>query len=87
MQKPDMRVGALHHLAVHLQDQAQHAVRGRMLGTEVQRVVADFLLALGGVAGKAFAGRVRGMRNHTHFDTSTLPACSRRARCSSTAVW
>jgi hypothetical protein len=41
MQEADVRIGALHDLAVHLQDQAQHAVRGRMLRTEVERVVAD----------------------------------------------
>ena len=42
MQQADVRIGTLHDFAVHLQDQAQHAVRGRMLRAEVQRVVADF---------------------------------------------
>ena len=41
MQQADMRVGALDHLAVHLQDQAQHAVRGRMLRAEIDRVAVD----------------------------------------------
>jgi hypothetical protein len=45
MQQADVRVGALHDLAVHLQHQAQHAVRGRMLRAEVQGVVADLGLA------------------------------------------
>jgi hypothetical protein len=40
-----VRVGAHHHFAVHLQHQAQHAVRSRMLRAEVQGVVADFLRA------------------------------------------
>jgi hypothetical protein len=31
VQQADMRVGALHHLAVEFQHQAQHAVRGRVL--------------------------------------------------------
>ena len=41
MQQADVRVGALDHLAVQLEHQAQHAVRRRMLRAEVQRVVAD----------------------------------------------
>ena len=36
-----MRVGALDHLAAHLEHQAQHAVRRRMLRAEVDGVVAD----------------------------------------------
>ena len=36
-----MRIGALHHLAVQLQDQPQHAVRGGMLRAEIDRVVVD----------------------------------------------
>ncbi len=42
MQQPDVRIDALHHLAVELQHQAQHAVRGRMLRAEVDVEVADF---------------------------------------------
>ena len=41
MQQPDMRIGAFDDFAVHLQHQTQHAVRGRMLGAEVQGVIAD----------------------------------------------
>ena len=41
VQQPDMRVGALHHLALHLQDEAQDAVRGRMLRPEIDRVAVD----------------------------------------------
>ncbi|XNV46145.1 hypothetical protein ACL7B0_05960 [Bordetella pertussis] len=37
-----MRVGALDDFAVELEDQAQHAVRGRVLRAEVERVVLDF---------------------------------------------
>ena len=40
MQQADMRVGALDHLAVHLEQQAQHAVRGRVLRAEIDGVVA-----------------------------------------------
>jgi hypothetical protein len=40
MQQADMRIGPLHHLAVHLEQQAQHAVRGRMLRPEIDGVVA-----------------------------------------------
>src|SRR5690606_7643173 len=88
MEQADVRVGTLHDLAVHLQDQAQHAVRGRMLRAEVERVVADLLRELGPAAGEGFAGRARWrLGNGAHFGTSDLSACSRRARCSSTAVW
>jgi hypothetical protein len=41
VQQADVRVGALDHLAVELQHQAQHAVRGGMLRPEVQRVVTN----------------------------------------------
>src|SRR3546814_18385515 len=44
MQQADGRIGALDHLAVHLQHQAQDAVRGRVLRAEVegQRLDLDF---------------------------------------------
>ena len=35
MQQADMRIGALDDLAVHLEDQPQHAVRGRVLRAEI----------------------------------------------------
>ena len=41
MQQPDMRIGARHHFAVHLQHQPQHAVRGRMLRAEIHRMAVD----------------------------------------------
>ncbi|HEY6895468.1 MAG TPA: hypothetical protein VI258_14940, partial [Rhodanobacteraceae bacterium] len=43
VQQPDVRVGALDHLAVELEHQSQHAVRRRMLRAEVDRVVLEFL--------------------------------------------
>ena len=42
MQQPDVRVGALDHLAVEFQHQPQHAVRGRVLRPEIHRVIAYF---------------------------------------------
>ncbi len=42
MQQADMRIGALDHLAVELEHEAQHAVGRRMLRTEVHGVVANF---------------------------------------------
>ena len=45
MQQADMRIDALDHLAVELQHQAQHAVRGRMLRPEIDGEVAEVLLA------------------------------------------
>ena len=42
MEQADVRVGANDLLALQLKDQAQHAVGGRMLGAEVDGVVADF---------------------------------------------
>ncbi len=47
VQQADVRIGALDHLAVELQHQAQHAVRGRMLRAKVQGVVVDFSHDLG----------------------------------------
>jgi hypothetical protein len=41
VQQPDVRVGALHDLAIELQHQAQHTVRGRVLRAEVQGVILD----------------------------------------------
>ena len=40
MQKPDMRVDALYHLAVEFKDKAQYAVRRGMLRPEVDREIA-----------------------------------------------
>ena len=42
VQQTDVRVGALHHLAVEFQHQTQHTVRSRVLWTKVQGVVFDF---------------------------------------------
>ena len=39
VQQADMRIGALDHLAIELQHQAQHAVRRRVLRAEIQGVV------------------------------------------------
>jgi hypothetical protein len=47
MQQADMRVDTLDDFAVQLHDHAQHAVRGRVLGTEVDGVVGDDLIAGG----------------------------------------
>ena len=43
MEQPDMRIDALDHLAVELEHQPQHAVRGRMLRAEVDGEVAKVL--------------------------------------------
>ena len=51
-----MRVGALDVLALHLEDEAQHAVRGRVLRAEVQGVAVH--LHGSGVLGGAGAGKV-----------------------------
>ena len=59
MQQPDMRIDALDDLAVELQHQAQHAVRGRMLRPEIDGEVAEVASAisatpaLGGLVGDA----------------------------------
>ena len=42
VQQPDVRIGLLNDFAVHLEHQAQHAVRSRMLRAEVHGVVANF---------------------------------------------
>jgi DNA-directed RNA polymerase I and III subunit RPAC1 len=47
VQQPDVRVRPDDLLAVELEDQAQHAVRGRVLRPKVDRVVPHLALALG----------------------------------------
>ncbi len=49
MQKPDMRVATLDHLAVKLQHEAKNTVRRRVLRAEVDVEVADALFARQGV--------------------------------------
>ena len=70
MQQPDVGIGALDDFAVHFQNQAQHAVRGRMLWAEIQCVVADFLFRFRSAACEGFIGRMR----RSHFDASALRA-------------
>ena len=41
MEKPDMRIDALHNLAIELEHKAQYAVRRRMLGPEIEGEVAQ----------------------------------------------
>ena len=47
MQQADMRIDALDHLAVELQHEAQHAMRGGMLRAEIDREVAEVLFGHG----------------------------------------
>ena len=54
MQKSDVRVHARHDLAVQIQNQAQHAMGGRMLGTEVDRQLRFFGGAVAGFGGNIF---------------------------------
>ena len=80
VQQADMRVGALDHLAVHLEDQPQHAVRRRVLRAEVDGVVVD-LDHLGGAGlllarrRRRGAGRVDAIVDLAHHPSSAgLPA-------------
>ncbi len=41
VQQPDMRIGTLDNLTIHLQHQAQHTVRGRMLRAEIKGEIPD----------------------------------------------
>ncbi len=41
VQQPDVRIGALDHLAVELEHEPQHAVRRRVLRPKIHRVIAD----------------------------------------------
>lgn len=45
MQKTDMRIDTLDDFAVQFQNQTQHAVRGRVFRTEVDREIADVMLS------------------------------------------
>jgi hypothetical protein len=42
VQQSDMRIGTLDNFAVELEHEPQHAVGGRMLRTEIHRVITDF---------------------------------------------
>ena len=52
-----MRIGALHHLAVHFQDQPQHAVRGGMLRAEIDHRVESNSTTLVAAGGASVTGR------------------------------
>ena len=67
MQQADMRIDALDHFAVQLQHEAQHAVRGRVLWTEVDREIAEVAGGVHGVfafssPGNALVGPSQGLR-------------------------
>ena len=47
MQQADVRIDAFDHFAVQFQHHAQHAVRGRVLRAEVDRVIGDDIVAGG----------------------------------------
>jgi hypothetical protein len=79
MQEADVRVGALDHLAVELEHQAQHAVGRRMLRPEIHRVVADLRHYSGfGSTGSPYTssritrGRCRGLDRHRLVDHALL---------------
>ena len=60
MQQPDMRVDALDDLAVELEHEAQHAMRGRMLRAEIdgELAIVAFALTALGLGGLVVQGRV-----------------------------
>jgi hypothetical protein len=53
MEKPDMRIDALHNLAIELEHKAQYAVRRRVLGPEIEGEIAQSRLGHGGLASAA----------------------------------
>ena len=61
VQEADVRIDALHHLAVELQHQAQHAVRRRMLRAEVDVELAD--VGFRHVGTLKFEARQKGIAN------------------------
>ena len=70
MQETHVRIGTLDDFAVHFQNQTQHTVRSRMLRTEIQRVIADFLFRFRSAACESLIGWMR----RGHFDASALRA-------------
>jgi hypothetical protein len=60
MQEADVRVGALDHLAVELEHEAQHAVGRRVLRPEIHRVVADLGHSTSGLAVRRLSRDTRG---------------------------
>jgi hypothetical protein len=50
MQQTDMRIDALHNLAIELEHKAQYAVRRRMLGPEIDGEIAQSRFGHGGLA-------------------------------------
>ncbi len=55
MKQADMRIDARDHFAVELQHQTQHAVRGRMLRSEVDGKIAKVLFVHDQTFGSAFS--------------------------------
>ena len=49
MKQPDMRIDALHHLAVELEHEPQHAMGGRMLRAEIDGELALVAVALAAI--------------------------------------
>jgi hypothetical protein len=68
MQQPDMRIDPLDDFAVQLHHEAQHAVRGRMLRAEIDRVIVDAGFGIDRV------GRADGDGARAHFFTSSALA-------------
>ena len=63
VEQADMRIDPLDDLAVELEHQAQHAVRGRMLRPEIDRVVGDLAVRGAGAGHRGFGlDLVRGCR-------------------------
>ena len=51
VEQPDVRIDALDNLAVELQHEPQHPVRGRMLRPEVDREVPELVLCHDALSG------------------------------------
>ncbi len=85
VEQADMRVDPLDDLAVQLHDQAEHAVRRRVLRPEVDRVIADLLVA--GVARMAeFVAERLALADGADVDLDRARGRARACACRSSGV-
>ena len=80
MQQADMRIDTLDHLAVEFKHQAQHAVRRRVLGPEVEVHVPGVWLGNGAHVLDAFSspGRTYFAPSHGDMKSNLRKSCTRR---------
>src|SRR5262249_31776091 len=72
VQEPDMRIDALDHLAVEVQDETQHAVCRRVLGPEIHGEIAQISFSHGTQSECGVMRRICATRYSLTFPVSRL---------------